>query len=59
MFLIFNEALLVRASNAMLFFKKKACDDESDDDDLGHWEEYHRIDNMRGTIYFIRGNIRF
>ena len=60
MYLIFNEALLVRSSNTMLFFKKKSIcnDDEVCNKSLGHWTEYHKIDKMRGTIYFIRGNIR-
>jgi len=49
MYLLFNEALVSRSSNFIVFFKKDEC---------GYWKQYHRIDNIRGTIYFIRGNIR-
>ena len=48
MYLVFDTALIVRSSNAILFFKKIE----------GIWCQYHKIDNMRGTIFFIRGNIR-
>lgn len=50
MFLLFEEALAVRSSNSILFFKK--------DPETLKWVEYHKIDDMRGTIYFIKGNIR-
>ena len=50
MFLLFEEALVVRSSNSMIFFKK--------DPETLKWIEYHKIDDMRGTIYFIKGNIR-
>lgn len=48
MYLIFDHALIVRSSNSILFFKKIE----------GNWSQYHKIDNMRGTLFFIRGNIR-
>ena len=48
MHLVFDHALIVRSSNSILFFKKIE----------GRWTEYHKLDNMRGTIFFIRGNIR-
>lgn len=48
MFLVFDHALVVRSSNSILFFKKID----------GKWVQYHKIDDMRGQIYFIRGNIR-
>ena len=48
MHLVFDHALVVRSSNSILFFKKIE----------GRWTEYHKLDNMRGTIFFIRGNIR-
>lgn len=50
MYLLFDQALVVRSSSSILFFK---IDDES-----GLWKEYHRFPKMRGQIYFIRGNIR-
>jgi len=48
MHLVFDQALIVRSSNSILFFKKIE----------GRWTEYHKLDNIRGTIFFIRGNIR-
>ena len=50
MFIVFDKALIVRSSNSMLFFKK--------DEEEGKWKQYHKIDNTRGNIFFIRGNIR-
>ena len=50
MFLVFEKALIVRSSNSMIFFKK--------DEKLEKWVQYHKIDNMRGNIFFIRGNWR-
>lgn len=51
MYLLFEKSLITRSSSSILFFKLS--------EETGHWEEYHRIDKMRGQIYFIRGNIRF
>jgi len=50
MFLVFNQALVSRSSTKMMFFKihKKT----------GKWTNYHTIHNMRGTVFFIRGNVR-
>jgi hypothetical protein len=50
MYLLFDEALVTRSSSSILFFKI--------DPETGLWKQYHRFDNMRGQIYFIRGNIR-
>jgi hypothetical protein len=50
MYLLFDQALVVRSSSSILFFKK---DEETD-----LWVQYEKFDNMRGQIYFIRGNIR-
>lgn len=50
MYLIFDEAVVTRSSNFILFFRINK--------DTGLWEEYHRINKMRGQIYFIRGNVR-
>ena len=35
----------------MVMFKK--------DKKTGIWEQYFKIDNMRGSVYFIKGNVRF
>jgi hypothetical protein len=29
------------------------------DDETGDWYQYYNIPKTRGTIYFIKGNIRF
>lgn len=50
MYLLFDQALVVRSSSSILFFKKN---EETD-----RWEQYEKFDNMRGQIYFIRGNVR-
>lgn len=50
MYLLFDQALVVRSSSSILFFKK---DEETD-----KWMQYEKFDNMRGQIYFIRGNVR-
>lgn len=51
MYLLFEKTLITRSSSSILLFKIN--------EETGHWEEYHRINKMRGQIYFIRGNIRF
>jgi len=51
MYILFEEALIVRQSSSILFFKQ---DPEHDNE----WKEYTRIDNMRGQIFFIKGNVR-
>jgi hypothetical protein len=50
MFLVFNQALVARSSTKMMFFKIKK--------ETGKWTNYHTIHNMRGTVFFIRGNVR-
>lgn len=50
MYLLFDQALVVRSSSSILFFK---IDPES-----GLWEQYKELTDMRGNIYFIKGNIR-
>lgn len=50
MFLIFEKALICRSSNSMIFFKLS--------EETGRWVEYHKFEDMRGQVYFIRGNIR-
>jgi hypothetical protein len=50
MYLLFDQALVVRSSSSILFFKI--------DSETGYWQQYKKFDNMRGQIYFIRGNVR-
>ena len=50
MFLVFNKALVARSSTKMIFFKINK--------ETGLWTPYHKIPNMRGTVFFIRGNVR-
>lgn len=50
MYLLFDQALVVRSSSSILFFKIDA--------ETGDWKQYRKFENMRGQIYFIRGNIR-
>lgn len=50
MYLLFDQALVTVSSGSILFFK---IDEES-----GLWTQYCKKENMRGQIYFIKGNIR-
>ena len=50
MYLLFDEALVTRSSGNIQFFKKGK--------ETGLWKKYAEFKNMRGQIYFIRGNIR-
>jgi hypothetical protein len=50
MYLLFDQALCVRSSSSILFFKI--------DKETGLWKEYERFNDMRGQIYFIKGNVR-
>ena len=50
MYLLFEKALVTRSSSSILFFKI--------DPETGLWKQYHKFENMRGQIYFIRGNVR-
>ena len=50
MFLVFNQALVARSSTKMMFFKINK--------ETGKWTNYHTIHDMRGTVFFIRGNVR-
>ena len=54
MVLIYNQALIARSSGAIYFFKLEF------DDDLERkkWVQYHEED-VRGLIYYTKGNIRF
>lgn len=59
MYLLFDQALVTRSSSSILFFKK---DGHDEDDVLGkgrkRWRLYKTFDEMRGQIYFIKGNVR-
>lgn len=55
MYMLFDQALITRSSGSILFFKLVQLDK---DDPHPTWTLYHTIDDMRGNIYFIRGNIR-
>ena len=50
MYLLFDQALVVRSSSSILFFKIS--------EETGEWEMYNEMKDMRGNIYFIKGNIR-
>lgn len=50
MYLLYDKALVTRSSNSILFFK---IDPETE-----LWTKYKEFDNMRGQIYYIKGNVR-
>ena len=52
--MIFDEALVCRSSSKILFFKQ-VWDYGTDQ---YQWSLYHSIKNIRGFVYFIRGNVR-
>jgi hypothetical protein len=54
-YLIFDEALMTRSSDSIVFYKLCVHDKDSQEK---HWKEYHRLKKMRGQIYFIKGNVR-
>lgn len=54
MYLFNNKALIARSSSTVLFFKIMADEDDPDDK---KWTPYHTL-NIRGFIYFIKGNVR-
>jgi hypothetical protein len=51
MFLLFDQALITRSSNSVSLYKI--------DPETNEWYQYFNIPKTRGTIYFIKGNIRF
>ena len=51
--LLFDQALCVRSSSKVLFFKQVY----NEDLEITEWQLYNSI-NVRGFIYFIRGNVR-
>ena len=50
MFLLYDKALIVRSSSNILFFKEHP--------ETGLWTQYHKLSEMRGQIFFIKGNVR-
>lgn len=50
MYLVYGQALIVRSSNSIMFFKIH--------EETKLWYNYFTFDEMRGQIFFIRGNIR-
>lgn len=54
MYLFNNKALIARSSSTVLFFKIIA---DEDDPEEKSWQQYHVL-NIRGFIYFIKGNKR-
>ena len=50
MYLLYDQALIVRSSSSILFFKI--------DEETQKWTKYCEKKDMRGQIYFIRGNVR-
>ena len=54
MYLINNKALIARSSSRILFFKIYS---DEDDPNIKFWKEYRSL-NVRGFIYFIKGNKR-
>ena len=55
MYLLFDEALVARSSSSILFFK---INKDKTDGETGSWKQYFCLNNVRGQIYFIKGNIR-
>lgn len=63
MYCAFDKALIVRSSSNFLIFKKEQIEEESEDGDgstlVWRWVQIFKIKNMRGNIFFMRGNQRF
>lgn len=51
--LLFDQALVIRSSSKVLFFKQEY----NELTEQTEWQLYNSI-NVRGFIYFIRGNVR-
>jgi len=48
MIIVYEKVMVVKSSSAIMFLKRVGKE----------WKEYFRFDNMRGNIYYIRGNVR-
>lgn len=58
MYLINNKALVARSSSKIVFFKIVEEEDENDSSKtVTLWKQYNQLD-VRGFIYFIKGNKR-
>lgn len=57
MVLVYEKALISRSSNSMIFFKKEKLPTD-EDGEPAKWRRYATLDDKRGTLFFIRGNIR-
>jgi len=53
MYLVYNKALITRSSSDIFFFKLEFDDSAN----RRFWKCYHTI-NIRGFIYYIKGNVR-
>ena len=53
MYLIYDSALIARSSSDILFFKIEKDEEEG----TRSWKQY-KILNVRGFIYYIKGNVR-
>ena len=58
MYLIYNEALVTRSSSDILFFKVEEVEDPLTREISREWKQYHILQNLRGFVYYIKGNIR-
>ena len=52
--LVFNSALIARSSSDILFFKIE----QDEDTEERKWKQYYTVPDVRGFIYYIKGNIR-
>jgi hypothetical protein len=58
MYLVNNKALIARSSSKIVFFKIFEEEDENDSSKIvKSWKQYKQL-NIRGFIYFIKGNKR-
>lgn len=58
MYLVNNKALIARSSSKIVFFKIFEEEDENDSSIIvKSWKQYNQL-NIRGFIYFIKGNKR-
>ena len=54
MYCLFDQVLVVRSASSILFFKKYPETKDSEE----KWDQYYEFPDLRGQIYFIKGNIR-
>jgi hypothetical protein len=56
MFLLFDEAMVTRSSGCIMFFRLDL--EAGEEPGKGQWKLYHTLEDIRGQIYYIRGNVR-